>query len=248
MQVIVATTRQKDLELYSKMHVQSNMVIANQYDKAEIKRDNFDGNRVVMITTDTVGVGKNRNIAMLYATDDIILFADDDVIYRDGYSDTVHNAFLELPDADVIIFRMDFMKNEKIYDIDRHVTRRVHMWNGLSFGTYQIAVRRRALLRENIHFTHLFGGGCLYSAGEDSLFLIDCFRRKMRVYTYGKIIGTNVRESSSWFCGFNEKFFYDRGALIMCAFPKVRYLIMFYYVYIYRKKSQLSIKDKIKYP
>ena len=29
---------------------------------------------------------------------------------------------------------------------------------------------RKSILRENIHFTHLFGGGCTFSAGEDSIF------------------------------------------------------------------------------
>lgn len=246
-QVIVATTKQEDLALYNKMNVQSNIIIANQHDKVEIKRTHMDKNQVKMITTDTRGVGKNRNIGMLYATDDILLFADDDIIYKDGYSKTICDAFLELPDADLIIFRMEFMKNNKIYDVDQHSTRRVHVWNGLSFGTYQIAIRRVALLRENIHFTHLFGGGCLYSAGEDSLFLLDCFRKKLKVYTYGKVIGTNVRDHSSWFRGFNEKFFYDRGAFIMCAFPKIKYMIMLYYIFVYRRKSQLPVKDKIKY-
>lgn len=247
MQVIVATTKQRDLVLYRKMNIQSNIVIANQYDKFEIKKSIIDGNQVEMITTDTKGVGKNRNIGMLYATDDIILFADDDVIYKDGYRNTVCRAFSELADADVIIFRMEFMKNNEIYDVDRHLTKRVHCWNGLSFGTYQIAIRRVSILRENIHFTHLFGGGCLYSAGEDSLFLIDCFRKKLKVYTYGEIIGINVRDTSSWFHGFNEKFFYDRGAFIMCAFPKIKYFILCYFILIYRKKTQLSINNEIKF-
>ena len=130
---------------------------------------------------------------------------------------------------------MRFIKDGKVYDIDKHKTRRLRLRNGLSFGTYQIAIRRKALEKANIHFTHLFGGGCIYSAGEDSLFLVDCFRAGLKVYSYDGLIGDNIRDSSSWFQGFTEKFFYDRGAFIACAFPKLRYLVSLYYLRAYKK-------------
>ena len=52
-----------------------------------------------MITTTTHGVGINRNLALFYATGDILLLADDDMVYADGYPEMVRKAFADWPDA-----------------------------------------------------------------------------------------------------------------------------------------------------
>jgi len=60
----------------------------------------------------------------------------------------------------------------------------------------------------------LFGGGAKYSNGEDSLFLKEFMDKGYRVYTAPVTIGREQRKGeSSWFAGYNEKFFYDRGVL-----------------------------------
>lgn len=243
-EVMVASMQQKDFSLYQKMNIQSDLIIANQsncYNYEEL----VDGeNTVKMITTATRGVGLNRNIGLQYITADIIVLADEDIVYNDGYVEMVKNAFEQIPNADVLIFQMRFIRDGQVYDIDRHKTKKLHLWNGLSFGTYQIAIRKEALLRSNLHFTHLFGGGCVYCAGEDSLFLIDCFRRGLSVYSYAALLGDNIRDTSSWFKGFNEKFFYDRGAFSACAFRKFGLPICVYYLFMYRNEKEISLSDK----
>lgn len=100
--------------------------------------------------------------------------------------------------------------------------------------------------KANIHFSHLFGDGCKYSSGEDSLFLIDCFRKGLRVYSYDGLIGDNIRDSSTWFRGYTEKFFYDRGAFAACAFPKLKYIVCIYYLFAYRKVRKCSVLKMLK--
>lgn len=243
-QVAVAAMKQKDTSLSKKMNVNTDLVIANQGNVYSYIRENNNGNTITMMTTATRGVGLNRNFALQQVSDDIILLADDDIVYKDNYAQLIEAAFDEIPDADVIVFRMQFVKNGEVYEVDTHKTKRLHFFNGLSFGTYQIAIKRSSLLRANIHFTELFGGGCIYSSGEDSMFLIDCFRKGLKLYSHKYLIGDNIRNSSSWFTGFHEKFFYDRGAFIACAFPKIKTLILLYYLYIYRNSGELSWKKK----
>ena len=72
LQVLVATMHQKDLSLVEKMNIRCDAVIANQADKNEILTED----NVTMITTKTRGVGLNRNIALLAADAEILLFAD----------------------------------------------------------------------------------------------------------------------------------------------------------------------------
>ena len=244
-QVCVAAMKQKDLSLAEKMNIQSDLIIANQTDSFGYISESVDGNTYSLVSTTTRGVGKNRNIGLQYMSDEIIILADDDIIYKNGYTQMVSNAFDELPKADVIIFRMQYVKNGSVYEINTHKTQRVHMYNGLSFGTYQIAMKKDSILRANIHFTELFGGGCIYSSGEDSLFLIDCFRSGLKIYTHSGLLGDNIRDSSTWFNGFNDKFFYDRGAFIACAFPHSKRMISLYYLLAYRHVKELSNAKKL---
>lgn len=243
-EIVVAAMNQHDFSLVDKMNVDTDIVIANQADEFSYKKGVFKSKVVKMITTSQRGVGLNRNIGLDFATGDLLMLSDEDIVYHDGYEEVVKKAFEELPDADLIIFQMQFKKNGVVYDVDRHKTKRLHMWNGLGYGTYQIVVRKKSLDKANIHFTHLFGGGCIYSAGEDSLFLIDCFKKGLKAYSYAGLIGDNIRDQSSWFRGFTKKFFFDRGAFAACAFPKFGNLICLYYLFAYRKIKTCSMKEK----
>lgn len=102
-----------------------------------------------------------------------------------------------------------------------------------------MAVRREALLRNRLSFSDLFGGGCLYCSGEDTIFIRDCFRAGLRVYSYEYVLGACAKDSSSWFQGYDEKYFYDRGAMLACAFPAMKGLLACYYAWKLSKKTGL---------
>ena len=59
----------------------------------------------------------------------------------------------------------------------------------------------------------LFGGGAPYSNGEDSLFFMDCIKKGFKVVAVSAVIGTEKTRKSTWFKGYDEKFFFDRGVL-----------------------------------
>ena len=113
-EVVCVTMGQKDLSIAEKMHITGNAVFGNQADGYRKEMQTCDGRTLNMITTDTRGVGVNRNIALLHATGDILLFADDDVCYADGYADGVRRAYAQYPDADMIIFSMDITQGGRV--------------------------------------------------------------------------------------------------------------------------------------
>lgn len=243
-EVLVATMGQNDCSLADKMNVQVPIVIANQCGRWGYE-ENADG-RVRMISTDTVGVGINRNLALQLAKADVLLFADDDITYYDGSLQEVVDAFKQFPDADVIFFGIDMTRNGEVFDKRRNKVRRVHLHNALRFGAARMAVRRSSLERERLSFSPLFGGGAIYGSGEDSLFIRDCFRAGLRVYSHDYVLGKCAKDSSTWFSGFNEKYFYDRGALVACAFPKTKHLFKWHFALKSHKKTGVSLR-KIMY-
>lgn len=176
-EVVCVTMGQKDLSIAEKMHITGNAVFGNQADGYRKEMQTCDGRTLNMITTDTRGVGVNRNIALLHATGDILLFADDDVCYADGYADGVRRAYAQYPDADMIIFSMDITQGGRVIRQIKNRDGRLHFHRALRYGTCVCSIRRDSQRRANIWFSTLFGGGTNYAHGEDTLFLRDAFRR-----------------------------------------------------------------------
>lgn len=242
LQVLVATMHQKELSIVEKMNIRCSAVIANQADRNEIlvKGD------LKMITTTTRGVGLNRNIALLASDAEILLFADDDVVYNDDMPQAVITAFRENPQADVLIFGMDIVKNGRVIERRYLKNRRLHVFNAMRFGTCRIAIRRKALLRANLIFNQNFGGGCPFSSGEDSLFLKACFDRGLKVYANQYVLGTCAKDTSTWFVGCDEKYFYDKGVLMRYLFPRVPRVMALYFAIRFKRPTDIKIMQRIR--
>lgn len=212
LQLLVSTMNQTDFGLLEKMNICSDAIVINQCDRLEQKQFTYNGNWIEWYSFPDRGIGKSRNNALMRASGDILVFADDDVTYKDGYSDIIISEFERLPKADIIIFNVPSInwKRPEYLIKNRH---RIHFFNCLRYGTFRIAVRGDVLRRKHLFFSQLFGGGCKYGSGEDSIFLMDCIRHGMRMYASPQEIGTVSHAESSWFFGYTEKFFFDKGAL-----------------------------------
>lgn len=241
--VLCTTMNQTDFSKFHEMNIQSDVIFANQCGKNEVTETVIDGHCVTMISTATIGVGLNRNISFLAATSEIVLFADDDVRYYDGYVEQILKAFEDLPQAEMIAFGLDITKDGKIVERHRNSIARSHTWNCLKYGACVLAARKDALRRANVLFTTLFGGGCIYGSGEDSLFVLDCVRSGMKVYSHSYVLGECSQDSSTWFTGYNEKYFFDKGAWIAAAFPKIGFLLRWYFAMHFRKLTKLSYME-----
>ncbi len=216
LQVLCATMNQKDFADFFKMNIQSDIIYANQADYTGYDAEIIEEHNAQMITTQTRGVSKNRNIGIIYSDADIILFSDDDIKYNDEYCENILNAFKKLPRADALIFNIDTKKSGMLTDAGRrknNTVKRVRFLDCMNYGTCRLAVRRRCIRSKNISFNDCFGGGNIYSNGEDVLFICDLLKRGLKVYTYPYTIGTVTQDTSTWFNGYNEKFLYDKGAL-----------------------------------
>lgn len=246
LQVLVVTMHRNNMSIAEKMNIRCSAVIANQADFESITNEKNEYGDIKMITTSTRGVGLNRNVALAAATADILLFADDDVTYNDDMPKKVIEAFERLPKADVIVFGMDMVRDGVVIDRRKTDIRRMRVWNSMRFGTCRVAVKRKALLDNNITFHQRFGGGCDFSAGEDSLFLKACFDKGLRVYSYNYTLGTCAKDVSTWFVGHNEKYFYDKGVLIRKLFPKSAYLMALYFGIRFKRETKLGVFKRLR--
>jgi hypothetical protein len=75
LQILVVSMHQSDFSLVDKMNMRTNVIIANQTSFDGVEEKKYDFGTVKMISSQTRGVGLNRNIALLASETDILLFA-----------------------------------------------------------------------------------------------------------------------------------------------------------------------------
>lgn len=216
-QVLAAAMNQSDHSLIEKMNIRTDAIIGNQCDRNSVEEFQVNGHNIKYLNFNERGVGLNRNNSLIRATGDILLFADEDEVFDDNYDSIIKKAYNELPDADAIIFNISTIGRSDGGRINNKI-RRIRFYNCFHYGTVRLTVRNDSVTNRNITFHRQFGGGAPYSSGEDSLFIADLLKNRLKVYTYPAVIATVDQTDSSWFKGYTEKYFYDKGAFFS-AFP-----------------------------
>ena len=245
LQVLVSTMHQKDHTLLSKMNIQTDAIIINQCDENSFEEFEYNGHRIQWYSLAERGVGLSRNTALMRADADILLFADDDFVYEDGYEQTVLNFFEQNPKMSVAVFNLKSLNKERPEYIDEK-DHRVHMYNCLKYGASRFAMRRTAIFAQNINFSLLFGGGAKFQAGEDNLFLANCLQKNLQIKASSSYIGTVKQESSTWFHGYNEKYYFDRGALFSAMYGKnAKFWILLLELKSLKKQSSVPLNKRI---
>ena len=234
-QVLVAAVKKNVRGLVTEMNLNTDAIIINQDDYFSYEEFQHNQALIKAYTFAERGVGLSRNHALLRANGDIVLFSDDDIVLEDDYADVIRDAFTAHPQADLMIFNVAVDERRATYR--NTAFKRVRWYNYGRYPTYSVAARTERLHFHNISFSVLFGGGAKYSSGEDSLFLHDCLKKGLKVYSSPKYIGREVYRESTWFTGYTEKFFYDRGVIYRLLYGMMAK--PFALRFLYAKKAEM---------
>lgn len=231
-QVLASVMQEEPQSLIRRMRLASDAVIINQCDKLDYEEIRTEGYRIGFYSFPERGVGRSRNEAILRAEGDICLFADGDLVYETGYEEAVAAEFLRNPDADMILFNVTVEEKRRTYHITER--RKVHWYNCGRYGAVSFAVRRESLLGSGVTFSLLFGGGARYGSGEDSLFLKEFMDKGYSVYTAPVTIAREEAGESTWFRGYNEKFFRDKGVLYRYLYGRLAKVMALRFLLVHR--------------
>lgn len=198
---------QSDDTLIRKSRISGDLTVINQCD-----RDGYDEYKTVsgiarVYSTTDRGLTKSRNMAIKHSLADICMLCDDDETFADDYAEKIINAYEKLPDANVIIFKMVNRRpsfEDKIMRLRFHHLFKVSSW--------QISFRRQSIVDSDVRFDELLGAGTGNGAEEELKFLLDCRRAGLKIYYVPAEIASVAQSESTWFDGFTEQFFVNRGA------------------------------------
>lgn len=221
-------------EMIKRSHITSDTVIINQCDEENYKEENICNALLRTFSVTDRGLTKSRNLAISKSQADICITCDDDEIFNDGYEKAVLSAYDALPDADIIIFDM----------VDRPLKwgnsiKRLGYIDLMSVSSWQITFRREKLLASGVLFDENMGAGSGNGAEEEFRFLTQCRKAKLRIYHYPFRLASVAQTQSTWFKGFDEEFFVNRG-------NTTRYImglplsVLYAAYYAFAKRKQLS--------
>ncbi|MDE8332117.1 glycosyltransferase family A protein [Erysipelothrix rhusiopathiae] len=242
--VLISTMNQVNIIDIQSRNISVNSIIFNQITDPLITKysEMINKDKSVMYSCKDKGIGKSRNNLISRCSSKISILADDDMIFNDNFEKTVVRLFNNFPDADVLVFNLDNMGsrylNKSYFDINKN--------NFERYGAARIAFRTDSVKKERISFSEKFGGGCIYSSGEDTIFLNDCLEAGLKIVAVPDVIA-RLEDSrpSTWFKGYDEKYYFDKGALFASYTKKI--WLLKYIVYSLRKaklsEGRLSKKD-----
>lgn len=198
---------QSDAALVHKSNITGSCVVINQCDRENEAVYPTKNGTARMFSTRQRGLTKSRNMAIRNAQADVCLLCDDDECFVSDYEAVILNAYRQLPQADIIIFKMANRQPsfpDQIMELRFPKTMKVSSW--------QISFRREKLLDAGVFFDELLGAGTGNGAEEELKFLLDCQRAGLKIWYMPEIIASVAQEASTWFGGFDETFFENRGA------------------------------------
>lgn len=243
-QLIVSTMNQRDDSLIDKMNISSDAIVINQSDSFSYHETKKGQATIKWFEFAERGIGLSRNSGLMRAEADIIQFADDDMEFTNTYSEDVLSEYEKHPEADVILFSNKCLNKDRMpYQVKAFG--RVNRIEGVRFGGARITARREKLLYNNITFSLLFGGGARYGAGEDVTFIQDCIKAGLNVYKSPIIVSTMKQDSSSWFRGYDKKYYKDKGALLEANFPLFAEAGVYIQALKKCKSSEYSFKELV---
>ena len=207
--VLLSCMHEKDYEIIRRSNINSNCVIINQCNKNSKERITIENNKnCLWINSLERGLSKSRNMAISNAKADICLIADDDEIFVNAIESIILEAYKKIPQADIIVFDIkNYRKNirNKIFKFKRLQLLRV--------SSVQITFKKKLIKKNNIKFDVKLGAGTGNGAGEENKFLLDAYDKGLQIYHYPvNIAELKENNESTWFKGYNEDYFYKRGA------------------------------------
>lgn len=229
--VLLSCMHQRDRKILGRTRIFGDAVVVNQCGISQQETIRTPWGRVTWLDSDRTGLSRSRNMAIAASDADVCLLCDDDEVFEPDYRQIIRNAYRLLPKADVIVF--------KIRDRNRLPDRVMPLRFPRTFhvASWQISFRRERIVAAGVGFDVLLGAGTGNGAEEELKFLMDCERKGLRIYYVPRSIARVSHRKSTWFTGFNETFFYNRGA-------STRYILGFplaaaYGVYYVLRKRRL---------
>jgi len=244
---------QTDTSIIERTNVQTDAVIVNQCGKDTVEEILFINKKgaeckVKFICTKERGLSRSRNMALRNAWGDYCIFADDDEVLVEDYENIIESAFKRIPNADIIAFNYYDLNSRLKNNYKKPISEEKKSPNNHSYSSVALSFKLDSIISREVWFDSRIGAGSgIISAGEESVWQALARKKGLRMFQCPEYITTVTQANSTWFNGYDEKYFYDLGANLTARYGIIKYLYQFYYPYRLYKETKLSVFKQIYY-
>lgn len=237
-EILVSTMNIKDNSEYKKLlnnlNIKENSVVINQCPSIKTKVNNIKNGKNKLFTFSEKGLSKSRNKAIKFSSADICVVADDDLKYVDNYSQIINDAYNKYKDADIIAF---YVSSENPNNVKAKLKEgKVSFLNSFKIQSVQLTFKTKSIKDNNLKFDERFGAGSNLYMGEENIFLVDCLKAKLKIYSYPVEIAKLSNRESTWFKGYDRDYFKVKGA---CFYRISKYFwVLLFIQFIIRKRKE----------
>lgn len=205
--VLLSAMYLNNADIVDNLNITGNVIVINQCDE-ENDHTHIDGERQIrFISTRQRGLSKSRNMAIESSDADICILCDNDVKYHKDYEKTIISAFERNKDADICVF---FIKRPERTEPVKEQEGNLGYLMAMKIFSPEIAFKKSSI--KGLRFNEKFGAGAEYGMGEENIFLWQAKRAGLRVKYIPVEIAKTIPNESTWFKGYNDTFFRNRGA------------------------------------
>jgi len=167
---------------------------------------------VTLVTFKGKGLSKNRNMAIMCATGDILLLADDDARYKTDYFDKIIRRFSEDPTLDIACFQAMTHDGAPLhhypdYSFDYRDTPKGYWYNSQEIAFRRISHVPSFDIRFGINSPEL---GC----GEEEVFLWQAYKQGLSVRYFPEVITETDAKTSRYQFYTNKRMQRAKGAVL----------------------------------
>lgn len=222
-------TKDECIEMIKKENISVDLIIINQCDIDDFDEFFLGNQHIRLFYTTERGLSKSRNMALRNMQADIMAIGDDDLVYFDNIDKIILNYYNTNSQADVVVFNIDdFLKKFPVKP------KKCHFFDLLGFKSFQITFNKSI---QGILFNEYFGTGSKYAQhGEENIFLADAWRHRLNIFYSSVKILKRERSESSWFKGYTESYFNDKGAVLYKISPLFFVPFILFFAFRIRKK------------
>lgn len=246
-EILISTMNQDSLDflvpMFPFLHFSNfSILIINQTQNEKILTSNYS--KVRVINSFEKGLVKSRNLALDNAVGKILVIADDDIVYQEGFLAKIINSYHKFPEAAVVIFSVINSNGDLIKKYPSGSKVNLGILDVLNVSSIEMTLNKTIIDASKIRFDEKFGLGGAFEMGEEAVFLSDLKENGQLLIFDSQIIVKHESQTSSEKKNITNKY-YIQGAVFSRIFKKKYIFWIFIKLFFDLKQNKIQFK-KIK--
>ena len=183
-EILVATMNQSNFDFLEAMFLfsdfsQFNILIVNQTDENKFLVS--DNEKIKVFNVFEKGLSKSRNLALQNATKDLLIFTDDDIVFKQNFEINILDSFNTHTNFDGFRFQFLNRKGNLAKKYPTTFQYKLSQFEILNTSSVELVFKNNSLKRVAIKFDENFGLGTNFYMGEEAIFVSDVIKSGLKV-------------------------------------------------------------------